>query len=104
MTVASVLVVARNEYDAGNIDNQGFADAVNGILNSVATAASDAEKIAAFDSLAETLSRLLQIHELENGIQYVRSGNDHTVFEAAVSNVLGEDIWDGFYNKTYESC
>jgi hypothetical protein len=102
MTPAKMLLDARAEFDAGTIDEAAFAATVNDILEKVPGMVPDSVKIAAFNKIAATIASGYQIHELENGIQNIKSDLSDYIFEAALSAILGSDIFY-FTNALYEN-
>jgi hypothetical protein len=105
MNFVKALNDARTQYDAGKIDEQAFGAMVNAVLNNVIGLTSDADKIKAFDSIAETVLGFYEVRpdDMEDGILGIKSDSDSYVAEAAIAGVFGSDKIFDFIGKTYEN-
>ena len=101
MKIDIALKSIRADFDNGVIDEAEFAKRVNATLGTIAAQATDAEKIAAFNKLADFFKTNYQIVDIDGGMQGIDSDLDHYLFEEAMKAVVGDKVFD-FYNKTYE--
>ncbi len=102
MKIAKLLVSIRDKFDDGEITEDEFVERVNATLGSIVDVATDAEKIAAFDSIAETIRESLIIEEIDSDGMVGVKDVDSYISEDAMRAIIGDAVFDGFYNKTYE--
>lgn len=79
-------------------------DVVNAAIAKAGTNLTDAEKIAAFDKIAQEVRAIWgQSEEAYNGKLFEDSDSMHYLYEAALKAVFGENVFAAF-NKLFESC
>lgn len=77
---------------------------VNHIYNTVGEGVTDADKIAAYDKIAEALGNIWGNNdEATDGTIYEDSDNSHYLYEIVTKAMMGGNIFD-VKNKIFESC
>lgn len=95
----------RADFANENITEAEFMQKINAVMQEL-TNRSDAEKIAAYDKIANDVAAAFSINEVSddptgNEIVYINDDTSHYLFETVLKAMFGKDIFAKFYNKTY---